>query len=128
MDKEVIEFVRGHRPALLATVSPEGVPNVAPKGSLTVLDDERLVYADLVEGRTSRNIQARPEVAVVVMDQAERGYQIKGRGRRDTTGAAYAYLCEAAPALRIPLPPPSMVMVIEVDEVNPLSAPRTRQG
>lgn len=126
MGKEVIEFIRGHRPALLATVSPEGVPNIAPKGSLTVLDDERLVYADLVEGRTSRNIRARPEVAVVVMDPTGSGYQIKGRGSRDTTGKAYTHLCEAAPALRIPLPPPSTVMVIEVDEVTPLSAPRRR--
>lgn len=123
-----MEFVRGHRPALLATVSPEGVPNVAPKGSLTVLDDERLVYADLVEGRTSRNIRARPEVAVVVMDRNGRGYQIKGRGSRDTTGTAYTYLCEAAPALRIPLPPPSAVMVIEVDEVSPLGAPVKGHG
>jgi predicted pyridoxine 5'-phosphate oxidase superfamily flavin-nucleotide-binding protein len=128
MGKEVIEFVRGHRPALLATVSPEGVPNIASKGSLTVLDDERLVYADVVEGRTSSNIRARPEVAVVVIDQEGRGYQIKGRGSRDTTGTVYTYLCEVASALRFPLPPPSTVMVIEVDEVNPLSAPKIRQS
>lgn len=126
MSNEVVEFVRGHRPALLATVSPEGVPNVAPKGSLTVLDDEHLVYADLVEGRTSRNIRSVPNVAVVVMDRDGGGYQIKGRGTRDETGSAYTYLCEAAPALRIPLPPPSTVMVIEVEEVTPISVPKKR--
>jgi len=128
MSDEVIEFIREHWLALLATVSPEGVPNVAPKGSLTVLDDERLVYVDLVEGRTSRNIMAMPNVAVVVMDREGRGYQIKGRGMRDETGAAYTYLCEAAPALRIPLPPPSMVMVNEVDEVETLTGPGKLQG
>jgi len=128
MSDEVIEFIREHWLALLATVSPEGVPNVAPKGSLTVLDDERLVYVDLVEGRTSRNIMAMPNVAVVVMDRAGRGYQSKGRGMRDETGAAYTYLCEAAPALRIPLPPPSMVMVNEVDEVETLTGPGKLQG
>jgi len=123
MNREVVDFVRSNRPALLATVSPEGVPNVAPKGSLTVLDDEHLVYADLVEGRTSRNIMARPDVSVVILDRGGRGYQIKGRGTRDETGSAYTHLCEAAPALRIPLPPPSMVMVIEVNEVSRIDPP-----
>lgn len=126
MSEEVIEFVRSHRPAILATVSPEGMPNVAPKGSLTVLDRERLVYADLVEGRTSKNIEARPSVAVLVMDQEWRGYQIKGRGTRDPSGSAYAHLCETMPALRISLPPPSTVMVIEVSEVTPITAPSRR--
>jgi predicted pyridoxine 5'-phosphate oxidase superfamily flavin-nucleotide-binding protein len=126
MSDEVIHFVHGHRPALLATVSPEGVPNVAPKGSLTVLDDEHLVYADLVEGRTSRNILARPDVSVVVLDREGNGYQIKGRGTRDETGSAYTHLCEVTPALRIPLPPPSTVVVIDVEEVSPIDLPRKR--
>lgn len=126
MSHEVVDFVRSNRPALLATVSPEGVPNVAPKGSLTVLDDEHLVYADLIEGRTSRNILACPEVSVVVLGRDGSGYQIKGRGARDETGTAYTYLCEAAPALRIPLPPPSMIMVITVSEVTRIEPPRMR--
>jgi predicted pyridoxine 5'-phosphate oxidase superfamily flavin-nucleotide-binding protein len=128
MSDEVVKFVRNNRPALLATVSPEGMPNVAPKGSLTVLDEEHLVYADLVEGRTSRNILARPDVSVVVLDRNGSGYQIKGRGTRDKTGSAYSYLCEAAPSLRIPLPPPSTVMVIEVSEVDRIDPPRTRKS
>ncbi|MDW5564076.1 MAG: pyridoxamine 5'-phosphate oxidase family protein [Methanomassiliicoccus sp.] len=128
MSVEVMDFVRRYRPALLATVSPEGVPNVAPKGSLTVLDDERLVFADLVEGRTTRNLQARPNVAVVVLDPQGNGYQIKGRGSPDETGSALTYLCEAAPALKISLPPPSAVMVIDVDEVTPIAPVRKRQN
>jgi predicted pyridoxine 5'-phosphate oxidase superfamily flavin-nucleotide-binding protein len=128
MSDEVIEFVQRYRPALLATVSPDGVPNVAPKGSLTVLDHQHLVYADLVEGQTSANLNYRPSVAVVVLDTDGRGYQIKGRGSRDESGAAYHHLCEVAPALKIPLPPPQTVMVIVVDEVSRIDPPRVHQN
>ncbi|MBI0583077.1 MAG: pyridoxamine 5'-phosphate oxidase family protein [Methanomassiliicoccus sp.] len=128
MSDEVKQFVRQHRPALLATVSPDGVPNIAPKGSLTVLDDERLVYADLVGGRTSSNLASRPQVAVVVIDQYGRGYQIKGRGQRDETGAAYERLCDISSSLKIPLPPPQTVMVIAVDEVSRFDPPKTQRA
>lgn len=122
-----MEFVRQHRPALVATVGQDGIPNVATKSSLTVLDPQRLVYADLVEGRTSTNLRARPEVAVVVMDENGEGYQIKGRGRTDDSGTAFNYMCETSPALRVTLPHPRYVFVIEVDEVSPIEPQRRRE-
>ncbi len=124
MGKDVIEFIRSNRPALVATVSPEGIPNVALKGSLTVLDEERLMYAELVEGRTSHNIARRPEVAVVVQDQAGHGYQIKGRGHRDENVAAYGLSCDPISAIKIGLPPPQAVIVIDVQEVQSMEPPR----
>ena len=33
MAQEVMDFVEGHRPALVATMAPDGMPNVAPKGA-----------------------------------------------------------------------------------------------
>jgi predicted pyridoxine 5'-phosphate oxidase superfamily flavin-nucleotide-binding protein len=127
MSDEVMEFVQRHHLALLATVSSDGVPNVARKSSLIVLDHQHLVYADLVEGRTSANLKNRPAVAVVVLDPDGRGYQIKGRGSRDESGTAYRHFCETAPALKIPLPPPQTVMVIAVDEVSRIDPPRVHQ-
>ncbi len=115
-----MDFITNNRPALVATVSPEGIPNVAPKGSLSVLDEERLMYAELVEGRTSHNITRHPEVAVVVQDRSGHGYQIKGRGQRDENVAAYGWSCDLTSAIRIGLPPPQAVIVIHVTEVQTL--------
>ena len=123
MGRDVIEFIRSNRPALVATVSSEGVPNVAPKGSLTVLDEERLMYAELVEGRTSHNIARRPEVAVVVLDHAGHGYQIKGRGHRDENVATYGLGCDLTSSIKFGLPPPQAVIVIDVQEVQSLEPP-----
>jgi len=124
MPAEVIEFVRANRPALVATVSPDGAPNVAPKGSLTVLDEEHLVFADLVAGRTSNNILMDPRVAVLVLSPDGRGYQIRGRGRFEHGGALFARSCEAISGLRISLPPPRAVVVIEAENIDEIAPPR----
>jgi len=39
--------VRQQRMGFMATVCPEGSPNLSPKGTATVWDDDRLVFADL---------------------------------------------------------------------------------
>ncbi len=123
MERDVIDFIKRNRPALVATVSPEGIPNVALKGCLTVLDEERLMYAELVEGRTSHNVVRHPEVAVVVQDHAGHGYQIKGRGHRDDDVSAYGLSCDVTSSIRMDLPPPQAVIVIDVTEVDALEPP-----
>lgn len=35
------------RLGFVATVSPDGPPNLSPKGTVSVLDDDSLVFADL---------------------------------------------------------------------------------
>jgi hypothetical protein len=126
MPAEVMEFIRGHRPALVATISPDGMPNVAPKGSLTVLDDEHLVFADLMAGRTSRNIVLDPHVSVLVLGPDGKGYKMRGLGRMDEDTGPYAMVCDPTSAVRIELPPPQAVVVIEVGTIDEISPPRAR--
>ncbi len=59
-------------PALLATASKTGKPNVSAKGSLRVLDDEHVVFADIASPRTVANIRENPQVAVICLDAAAR--------------------------------------------------------
>jgi predicted pyridoxine 5'-phosphate oxidase superfamily flavin-nucleotide-binding protein len=63
----------------VATVCPDGTPNVSPKGTLTVWDDEHLVFLDLRSPQTMRNIAANPAMEVNVVDPILRkGYRFKG--------------------------------------------------
>jgi hypothetical protein len=39
-----------------ATVCPDGRPNLSPKGTTTVSDDEQLVFADISSPGTIRNL------------------------------------------------------------------------
>jgi len=41
---------------LIATVNKQGNPDVAPKGTMRVLNDEELSYAEIFGGTTLQNI------------------------------------------------------------------------
>ena len=69
------------RPSLVATASKSGKPNVSAKGSFRVLDDEHVVFADIVSPRTVANIRENPQVAVICLDAPARtGCRIWGKG------------------------------------------------
>ena len=58
--KEVQEFVK-NKMAWVATASPDGVPNTTPKGTVQVIDDEHIVFADLFSLKTRDNLQKNPK-------------------------------------------------------------------
>jgi predicted pyridoxine 5'-phosphate oxidase superfamily flavin-nucleotide-binding protein len=78
------------RPSLVATASKTGKPNVSAKGSLHVLDDEHLLFADISSPRTISNIKENPQVAVICLDAARRkGCRIWGRGEILSSGELF---------------------------------------
>ncbi|MDD1769122.1 MAG: pyridoxamine 5'-phosphate oxidase family protein [Methanomassiliicoccales archaeon] len=122
MSKDVIEFITNTRPGLVATVSKDGVPNVAPKGSLTVVDEETILFADLLPGKTRNNIAENPNVAIAFVDgKTMKGYQIKGKSQSMKDGKVYDETCKRIAALPMKLPKPNAAVVIKVQEVYVLT-------
>ena len=75
----------------VATVCPDGTPNLSPKGTIAVWDDDHLVFADLRSPGTVANLRANPSVEVNVVDQLSRtGYRFKGTGTVHTEGDVFA--------------------------------------
>ncbi|HYX70363.1 MAG TPA: pyridoxamine 5'-phosphate oxidase family protein [Terriglobales bacterium] len=71
--------VREQRLGFVATVCPDGTPNLSPKGTLTVWDDDHLVFADIRSPATMRNLRINPAVEINVVDPIVRkGYRFKG--------------------------------------------------
>jgi predicted pyridoxine 5'-phosphate oxidase superfamily flavin-nucleotide-binding protein len=71
----------------VATVCPDGTPNLSPKGTIAVWDDDHLVFADLRSPGTVANLRANPSVEVNVVDQLTRkGYRLKGTAAVHTDG------------------------------------------
>jgi len=69
------------RPSLVATASKTGKPNVSAKGSLRVLDDDHIVFANVASPRTVANIKKNPQIAIICLDvSSRRGCRIWGRG------------------------------------------------
>jgi hypothetical protein len=115
--KHVQEFFPG-KMAWVATATREGVPNVTPKGTVRVMDDQHVIFADLFSLKTRQNLEQNPRVAVTVIDPATaKGYQIKGTAELVTSGPLYDQMAAQLKASSPSLPPPKYVVKIAVDSV-----------
>ena len=71
----------------VATVAPDGTPNLSPKGTIAVWDGDHLVFADLRSPGTIANLETNPAIEVNVVDQLSRkGYRLKGTAVVHTEG------------------------------------------
>jgi predicted pyridoxine 5'-phosphate oxidase superfamily flavin-nucleotide-binding protein len=68
LPEEAKKIISGVVPAFVATASKNGKPNVSPKGSFRVLDDEHVVFAEMASPQTIANIRENPQVSVLVFD------------------------------------------------------------
>lgn len=57
---EIKEFVKREKLGFVATVYPDGTPNLSPKGTTTVWGDEHLVFADIHSPGTINNLLTNP--------------------------------------------------------------------
>jgi len=74
----------------IATVCPDGTPNLSPKGTTAVWDDDRLVFADVRSPQTVANLRANPSIEINAVDQLVRkGYRFKGIATVHTDGDTF---------------------------------------
>ena len=77
-------------PGLIATASKDGKPNVSPKGSFRVLDDEHVVFADIRSPRTIANLRENPQLSAMVFDRSTRkGCRIWGNAEILNSGELF---------------------------------------
>ena len=82
--------VEEQRLGFVATVCPDGTPNLSPKGTTAVWDDDHLVFANIRSPGTVANLRQNPSVDVNVVDPfARKGYRFKGTATILEAGPAY---------------------------------------
>ncbi len=82
--------VNEQRLGFIATVCPDGTPNLSPKGTTTVWDDDHLVFADIRSPGTVANLRQNPAIEINVVDPIVRkGYRFKGTAVVLTEGAQF---------------------------------------
>jgi len=115
--REIQEFIKG-KMAWVSTASRDGIPNSTPKGSVRVIDNEHLVFADLFSRKTRENLQANPNVAVTVVDErTHKGYQLKGTGEMLTAGPIFDRVAEQLKNASKVMPPLMYVVKITVEAI-----------
>lgn len=80
LSEEAKRIVSATTPAFVATASKNGRPNVSPKGSFKVIDDEHVAFAEIASPNTIANIRENPQVEVLVFNpDTWGGCRIRGR-------------------------------------------------
>ena len=93
MSDEVKKAVASYKPGVVATASKSGKPNVSAKGSLRVIDDEHVAFADIMSPGTVANLKENPQVAIVCLDPATRsGCRISGSAEVMDSGSLFDQL------------------------------------
>ncbi len=126
--QSIQQFLQGKQ-GWVATASADGMPNIAIKGSLRILDDEHLLFADLFNKKTQKNLSENPKVAVMVYDEQSRQcYLFKGTAETITSGPLYDQVVEAIKHLPMQLPTPHAVVRIAVEAIfNQTGGPEAGQ-
>jgi len=122
LTEEMRNLIETQKVCFVATADRQGRPNVSPKGSIYVVDDETLAFADLYSQKTRENLRSNPHIAVAVADlKALRGYQFRGKAELLTEGNVYNDVLCYIQTLPMNLPDPQYVVRIKIEEIFDLS-------
>ena len=87
---EIKKLLEQQKLGYVATVSPDNTPNLSPKGTILVWDDEHLVFADIKSPKTLSNLEKNPSLEINVVNPITRkGYRFKGTGTIFSSGQEY---------------------------------------
>ena len=125
---EMKRVVEAQRLGYVATVCPDGTPNLSPKGTTAVWDNDHLVFADIRSPGSIANIRENPTVEVNVADPIVRkGYRFKGNATVLSSGPTFDEIV-AFYRKRGVRGPIRHVVLIQVKRALPLVSPAYDSG
>jgi len=107
----------------IATVNPDGTPNVGPKRSTRVLDDEHMAFNEVTAKRTWANVERGSQVAIGVVDREKmKGFRFVGSPEAVTEGPLYEQAVEMMRRIGMDRPLRAVV-VVKIDKIYNLGMP-----
>jgi len=123
---EMKQLVERQRLGFVATVCPNGMPNLSPKGTVCVLDDDHLIFADIRSPGTVANLRTNPHIEINVVDHfVRKGYRFKGTAQVIDAGPELANYTQFF-SNRGMLDAPNRIraiVVVQVNDARPLISP-----
>ena len=115
--------VEQQRLGFVATVCPDGTPNLSPKGTTAVWDDDHLIFANIRSPGTLANLRQNASVEVNVVDPfVRKGYRFKGVASIVESGPLYdkalAFYRERGSQFAI-----REIVMIQVQTAQPIDSP-----
>jgi uncharacterized protein len=109
----------------VATVTPDGRPNLSPKGTIRVWDDTHLFFLDIASPGTRANLACSPWLELNVVEQlSRRGYRFSGTAVLHYEGSAvYAEATRRVYGEAPPPQPVAAVVLLTIERAAPLFSP-----
>jgi uncharacterized protein len=123
--------VREQRLGFIATVCADGTPNLSPKGTTNVWDDDHVVFADICSPGTIENLQRNPAIEINVVDpMVRKGYRFKGTATVVESGTQFEEIMSTvyeamSDAIRGRV---GRIVVVRVERALPLTSPAYDTG
>jgi uncharacterized protein len=113
------------RLGFVATVTPEGRPNLSPKGTIRAWDDDHLFFLDIASPGTRANIAHTPWMEVNVVDQlSRRGYRFSGMATSHFPASEiYEAALQRAYGDAPRIYPTTAVVLLAIEHAAPLLSP-----
>lgn len=88
--ESIKKFLDEQKLGYVATVSPDGTPNLSPKGTIIAWDKNTIAFADIRSPNTMKNLESNPNLEINVVDPLLRkGFRFKGIARIIKNGKKY---------------------------------------
>jgi predicted pyridoxine 5'-phosphate oxidase superfamily flavin-nucleotide-binding protein len=90
LSEDMQRVITEQRLGFVATVCPDGTPNLSPKGTTAVWDGDHLVFADIRSPQTVENLRHNAALEINVVDPfVRKGYRFKGTATLLTAGPPF---------------------------------------
>jgi predicted pyridoxine 5'-phosphate oxidase superfamily flavin-nucleotide-binding protein len=130
IDNDIRDIVDSAQLGFVATVNPDGSPNLSPKGSIRVYDDDHVAFMDIASPATVANLSVNPRVEIAVVDfLRRRGYRFSGTAELHRPGSAvHTWLHQWLLGLNGPGYPAKHAVLVHVERVRPILSPAYTYG
>lgn len=90
LSDSIKKFLDEQKLGYVATVSPDGKPNLSPKGTIIAWDKTSIAFADIRSPNTMKNLESNPHLEINVIDPLLRkGFRFKGTASIIKEGQLY---------------------------------------
>jgi predicted pyridoxine 5'-phosphate oxidase superfamily flavin-nucleotide-binding protein len=123
LTEDMKRVVHEQRLAFVATVCADNTPNLSPKGTIAVWDEDHLVFANIRSPQTIANLRRNAAIEINVVDpMVRKGYRFKGTAQVLESGPSYeevtAFFAARGVSNRM-----REVVVIKVEHALPVTSP-----
>lgn len=130
INQDMRTVIRRAMVSYVATTCADGSPNLSPKGSVFVYDDDHLIFMNQNSPGTFANLRRDPRVEINAVDVfRRRGYRFKGTARIVPPGdPAFEWLKQTLIDLNGPQYPAHEAALVTVGTAQPVLSPVYQWG